>query len=616
MPLPILLDFPIIVAEPDDDLARCYLKQFLSDPGINGHDILSNLHDTNEEIDELDIGAYNLAQIKNLMGSYFPNKLFYFSDINLLFNDIEIFPRLFSGIVQCSHELGGIVVMESYGCQNYSLHIKNGDLLLVHCHDIVLGENGMVVFRSYRNPIWTRGTIKNGELEIIENESGQYPFDFPSLEDRDIIPQMFSDENLSLISLYEPIDSTTRVAVESALSDRRNYRLYIAFYENDVDLARAAVRGNYLAFTYLSTVLRNDREFVLSLLSMDEDTLRIYPFLEDALKKDLDVIKYCCEAYPESLSLIQPISELDILIRASSSNDGVLKYANQRIKADRFFVLELCKSNWKELIYADKTLYGNIEFVEAACIAYNNFNNSTISLREILMECVVLPGGSALLPRLLPLNDFKEFNQICLKADTSVIDEIIVQQYSVESLSFSFWTKLIRARKSLIEICPKYHFINPEFAASVLSKFGSLVSMFPDFMFNHSEVYLAALKGLYRERNKNHDLTNRVPKVLRNNKQFILKTAPFDEKILLECNPKIFKDKRFFKDLIIATHGMAFHLLPNLVRNNRSMIKLTFSINSALVLVIKNNLCRFKKNRKYIKGLFRDAHCHQVELPF
>jgi len=171
---------------------------------------------------------------------------------------------LFTGIMGVSFDRGGLIVMQSFCSQVYTLHDSQGRCLLDHCHDLELGLDGQVLLRPSRaNGVW-HWMVHDGQ-ELRERDLTGTTLtidDFPSIHGRDIIPAML-DAPSEIRSYYPSVIFEQREDVITALlQDANAFRVLREHYCADEDLAIHAVRSNNLAFSLLSEELRNDEPFL------------------------------------------------------------------------------------------------------------------------------------------------------------------------------------------------------------------------------------------------------------------------------------------------------------------------------------------------------------------
>ena len=174
---------------------------------------------------------------------------------------------LYTGIMGISFDEGGLVVMQSFCSQVYSLHDTSGNDLVGNCHDLELGADGQVLIRSSDpNGIWSWMVIEDGILRERDLSGTDLTIDdFPSIHGRDMVPPML-DAPAEIHSYYPSVMIEQREDVVAALRhDANAFRVLRAHYRNDEELATHAVRSNSVAFSLLSEELRNDEPFLLRL---------------------------------------------------------------------------------------------------------------------------------------------------------------------------------------------------------------------------------------------------------------------------------------------------------------------------------------------------------------
>lgn len=171
---------------------------------------------------------------------------------------------LYTGIMGVSFDQGGLVVMQSFHSQVYSLHDASGNSLVGYCHDLELGVDGQVLMRSSDpNGMWAWMVLEDGILRQRDLSGTVLTIDdFPSIRGRDMIPAML-DAPSEIRSYYPSVIIEQREDVITALlQDANAFRVLRDHYCADEDLSIHAVRSNNLAFSLLSEKLRNDEPFL------------------------------------------------------------------------------------------------------------------------------------------------------------------------------------------------------------------------------------------------------------------------------------------------------------------------------------------------------------------
>lgn len=171
---------------------------------------------------------------------------------------------LYTGIMGISFDEGGLVVMQSFCSQVYSLHDTSGNSLVGYCHDLELGVDGQVLMRpSDPNGMWAWMVLEVGMLRQRDLSGTVLTIDdFPSIHGRDMVPPML-DAPAEIHSYYPSVMIEQREDVITALlQDANAFRVLREHYCADEDLAIHAVRSNNLAFSLLSEELRNDEPFL------------------------------------------------------------------------------------------------------------------------------------------------------------------------------------------------------------------------------------------------------------------------------------------------------------------------------------------------------------------
>jgi hypothetical protein len=338
------------------------------------------------------INTLDQATIENLLDGFIPEYFYVFSfspDIQhplLQALNEECFqssnpllyelPKLYTGIEQVSFDLDGLIIVNWYMAQIYSLHRSDGTLLLGPCHDLDLGAEGHILSRSSADPVWEHHIFDGIRVTRIK-QSGDvlWEDDFPYLSGRDSIPQMFSTA-AEYAECYPTLHPNSNDEVASLLNVNQNaWRVLKQFYKNDNNLAIKAVQSNKLAFTFLSISLQNDRTFVLNLLRELEEPGHLYSYLPLALQNENDIIILCYNEHPNALLHLKEIDDEEIL-RNVFQNESYyrkgkfLKLATPAIRGDIPFLLELAAYSDDILDFVTPELAADEAFVQQVKTIY------------------------------------------------------------------------------------------------------------------------------------------------------------------------------------------------------------------------------------------------------
>ena len=212
--------------------------------------------------------------------------------------DFKSYPTIYTGIFDITFDNGGLIIMESFCDQIYSLHDISGDILLWECSDVIFGMGGLIAYRycDDLSGFWTFERYKNGRLNSYGPSSENYiAYDynltgFPFIHSRDRIPLMKSWKK----PYCEPkmISQITNKNVITSILQRDGLLIHYMkdWVKEDFDFAILACNNNELAFTLISPKLQHDKSFVLKLYSMPNIDVNLYSFMNAELRADKDIL--------------------------------------------------------------------------------------------------------------------------------------------------------------------------------------------------------------------------------------------------------------------------------------------------------------------------------------
>ena len=212
--------------------------------------------------------------------------------------DFKTYPTIYTGIFDITFDKGGLIIMESFCDQIYSLHDISGDILLWECSDIIFGMGGLIAYRycDDLSGFWSFKRFENGRLNSYGPSSDSFvPFNynlesFPFIYGRDKIPYQ-----RNWVKPYcEPkmISQITNKNVITSILQRDGLliRYMKDIVKKDEEFAILACSNNELAFTLISPKLQHDKAFVLKLYSMPTIDVNLFSFLNAELRADKDIL--------------------------------------------------------------------------------------------------------------------------------------------------------------------------------------------------------------------------------------------------------------------------------------------------------------------------------------
>ena len=253
-------------------------------------------------------------EIKKLLKSLdiLPEHIYYFNDLKIKeVINFEEPSMLFTGIKQVSFDQGGLIVLQHFNQEIYTLHDKDGnDLLKKYCSELNIGTDGLIEYRiegeteeNYeeiegvgfvsvggQSPLHY-GLVQNGKFIDI-SDSNRYNYEtFPHIYDRDKIQLMdnFIKPNYTKTQLKKMTDNIT---VRNILKEDGTLIRYMSdLVRNNEKLCKLSVEQNELSFTLIPETLQNDKSFVIKLFSSNKVHSKIKRFFNSKLKEDEDILK-------------------------------------------------------------------------------------------------------------------------------------------------------------------------------------------------------------------------------------------------------------------------------------------------------------------------------------
>jgi hypothetical protein len=425
-----MIDFNILRKKPDAIEIRAYLYQIigsnlgLSDviiektkvkfPGLDDNpydwdlnqlkiEDIENILDqkpTNEEYEGIvdSIGIENIYFQPRLI----PDEIFFFKKdyekVDLASDDYKSIPKIFTSVIQVSFDYGGLIEMECFESQISILFDSNGYQLEEYCHDIDLGTDGLVLLRFSKNDggIWHLYRYNGQYLDDCDGEIfGPFdsPSDFPSIRGRDLIPEMFPLGEFPIPQNYPPQNLTRDDVIKELAKNEFYYRYIAEHYSDDEELAIYAVDSNILAFTLLSHRLQSNKEFVVKLINRKKRNKFIYNYLDDKLKKDMEIIKLCVIESPSIIkNARKPVTDKELLLLAIQKDESVLKYAEPNLLHDKDFMLRAVRVNGNAIRFASKELKNDkslvIEAVKKNGFALEYVSEELRDEKDVVIEAV------------------------------------------------------------------------------------------------------------------------------------------------------------------------------------------------------------------------------------
>ena len=428
------IDFGLQQLEVTDDVLRLYVAQGLEAPfgfADKWHERLNEVAKAHPK-GPFDVPIEVLAHLKReelsqLLEDQLPNQILvrteswaqWLGELEVPHyryqgpNDLG--PSLYTGIWQASFESGGLVVLELFATQILVLRNAEGVFLSDHCHDLHLGANGSVLYRTSSQPWWVL-TRKGSELLVSTDSNGEEteelfgPFDdvwerFPDLENRDVslfqgdLSTELSDVYKQVASVIEPAlldlgnqemdeDEFNRLVANVLANVPGSYRYLHPYYSDHAEMALLAVEQDACAFTLLSSALQNNLQWSIqaiyrvidrSLLSRRDYLYRqffsLFRFFPVQTQKHPEVLDCIIPVCPSLIAAVAPVSNPEWMrwaVKPGSGGLSVMRYASDELRSDREFMLEMAELNWTTLQDASANLLADKTFLDEAVVRYND----------------------------------------------------------------------------------------------------------------------------------------------------------------------------------------------------------------------------------------------------
>jgi hypothetical protein len=397
------IEMRFVEAKRTTELTRIYILQLLDAPFAFADEIKQSVAET-----DMSILDWDEAMLSNLLGDYLPEVFYYFS----LPSEEKTHPFLYTGVLDVSIEQGGLLVMQCYLKQILVLCNAKGEVLLSYCHDLELGPNGLVVWRSSRTPIWEGGIFELSDsqyrLNRLSSDWAQNLFGM-QLYGRDRLQVSHPRDNELSVYSEDALTEVERI-FKSGKGDEDTFVMIL----NDVGIdawfsapwfkkfldnpnsALLAVKRDFKVFTLLNEQLKSKDEIQNAFLARASFQLvkaveiaydlNFYLWSSSSLyMKWLESCTWVYEHMPENLKRNEAIliefvrhsfsftaipddllEDKDLMLKCVSINGALLCALNYDFKSNAELVLAAVKNNGSALMYASNELKDNYEIVAEA----------------------------------------------------------------------------------------------------------------------------------------------------------------------------------------------------------------------------------------------------------
>ncbi len=519
-----MIEFSIVRTKPSLKILRAYLYQLINSDFVLAQEIIKILKNKHKfygnNCKSWNLKLLKISDLKNLLQQtgVLPREFFYFesnsfSKIENL-EDFRIFPEIYSKVQEVSFDKGGLIVMQFFNCQIYKLFDNKGKEITDYCHDLELGINGKVLLRYVNDTsgYWRLYKFTGKGFNKFEKffSSFDSPSDFPLIKKRDLIPEMFYSKKIPAIFQEYKKLSKEQVIIEINKNEY-NYRYLSKYYRNDSELAKVAINQSKYAFLSLSQRLKKNKEFVIEVLKANNKNTAIYPYLNNTLKKDEDIVALCLSFNPKIISNIRPISNRELLIRAINLYSlHLFEYASFNLKKDKKLILEFACKDWRILRYVPENLLLDICFINQVIDEFNYSNLSSLNLTQNIDEetqshCVInlndvvryLINYNCLVIKLIaPVADFELLCQGLKFTTIKTLPKYLKFIHPDILKNKLFWISAIQSNSNVFRYVPKEFIEDRELLLKAIKHDGNVVEWLSPKYKNDSLLFFEAIKQI------------------------------------------------------------------------------------------------------------------------
>jgi hypothetical protein len=621
-----MIDFNLARKEPNSLEIRAYLYQILMDSfGLSKNlreDFKKELPFLDDNVSNWDLNTISETDIKRIYGEeYLPKEIFYFKEYNhdsISQIDYKALPQIFTRVCDVSFDMGGLIVMELYSSQIYLLFDANGKCLYDRCNDLRLGANGKAMLRTTESCFWELLQYNGEYLERIDF-FGPFdaPRDFPDITGRDIIPEMLPVGTLNKNN-YDLSKTMTNEEVKMELKNQsESYHFLQKYYCDNEKLALLAVNSNLYAFTFLSERLQVDKVFVTKLITAKKENQRLYDFLNDKLKADIEMVKLCVTDNPGIIRNIAPVSDRELMEEALKDHVFNLEYASDDLKADKKLVLGLVKKDWRVLREASKVLLSDSAFIAEAILCFNDNQEEDNSLVEDLF---FLPFEKEIIdinkvvnylvthyPRVLkhiaPASDM-EIICTCLQytheEDIPYIMDCISDDLKKTK---AFWVTAVQKSLYMLKNAPLIFKQDEDVVLSAVRYNGELIEFAEEPLRTNPGILLKAIHQIAKRRGACNParISHMIPSQLISDESFLLPVIKDYPRIFELVPMDIRSDKEFMLNIIQKTYGWIIEYSSPDLQYDRQFIVEAAKLNKDILRWLPKNF----KDDKELKGMLR-----------
>jgi hypothetical protein len=634
-----MIDFNLARKEPNTLEIRAYLYQILTDSfGLSKdlrEDFKKEFPFLDDNVSNWDLNTISETDIKRIYGEeYLPKEIFYFkkeyNHESILQIGYKAFPQIFTRVCDVSFDKGGLIVVELYSSQIYLLFDTNGKCLYDHCNDLRLGANGKAMLRTTESCFWELMQYNGEYLERIDF-FGPFdePRDFPDITGRDIIPEMLPVGTLNKNN-YDLSKTMTNEEVKMELKNHsESYHFLQKYYSDNEKLALLAVNSNLYAFTFLSERLQVDKVFVTKLITAKKENQRLYDFLNDELKADIEIVRLCITDNPGIIRNIAPVSDRELMEEALKDHVFNLEYASDDLKADKKLVLGLVRKDWRVLREVSKDLLSDSAFIAEVISCFNTNQEEENLLEEdslleedqdsfpfwiLKKELIDLNEVIGFLvswyPRALkhisPASDIKIickcFNYTS-EADIPYIMDCISDDLKKTK---AFWVTAVQNSLYMLKNAPLIYRQDKEIVLAAVWYDGELVEFAGESLRNDPEIYLAAISQINNRRGACDPgrILHLIPEKFRSDKGFLIKAVENYPRIFEHVTPDVRSDREFMLQIIKKTYGWILEYVAPKLQSDRQFILEAAILNRDILRWLPEN---FQDDKELLEMLKKEG---------
>ncbi len=462
--------------------------------------------------------------------------------------------------------------------------VSNGDYIIDRIDKKYQNDNDIIIAAGLRNP---------NEIEYLKNQ--------PSIHNKkDMLELLKKGASLKLASdklrddkelVLTAISISAKNIEYASKRLKNNKEIMLIVFKKDPD----QIKYSTLQFKNATQQLRNNKQFILKLVSIDGDTL---DYASKHLKKDRQVVLAAIKQYIYALRFADKSFKKDreTISLAVTKEGRTLQFADDSLKNDKQIVMAAIKQDGYALKYASKALRADRDMVlEAVKNNQNGYSleNTSKALRadrEVVLEAVKNNP------------DVLNYTSKALKADRDIVLEAVKHYGSALQYAEEVMTKdkdivlaAIKNDPDSIQYAHKSLFSNREFVLAALNAIkkpkiiinlpfasASPLKNDPDIVLQLVKINGLALQFANPTLQKDPQIVAAAIKQnilalkyagepIRQNRQWILDFIKKSGSLPRWINKKFLKDKA----LLLATvkiDGMALRYADNSLKKDREVV--------------------------------------------